>query len=135
MNAALIWPTVVLVLLTLAVSALNLALRAGAVRTGAVRMSAFRAFTQPLPEAVATAGRHFVNLFEVPVLYYAAVPTILALGLADTTFVVLAWAFVVLRLIHSAIHLTYNNVTHRLLPYLAAFLVVVAMWLRLALLA
>jgi len=45
----------------------------------------------------------------------------------------LAWAFVILRLIQAVIHLTYNNIFHRMMAYSAGFGVVLVMWTLLAL--
>jgi len=42
--------------------------------------------------------------------------------------VVLAWAYVGLRVIHSAIHLTYNRVPHRLVAFAMSNAVLVALW-------
>jgi hypothetical protein len=56
----------------------------------------------PLANSV---GDNFLNLFEMPVLFYAASALTIALGkpVPDST-VKLAWAFVALRVVHSAIH-------------------------------
>ena len=43
---------------------------------------------------------------------------------------VLAWAYVVLRVLHSAIHLTYNNLFHRLPVFAASNVILVALWIR-----
>ena len=52
---------------------------------------------------------------------------LLAQAVTATT-VALAWAYVVLRALHSAIHLSYNRVVHRLLAYAASTACVFAMW-------
>jgi hypothetical protein len=33
-----------------------------------------------------------------------------------------------LRIVHTAIHLSYNNVPHRLIPFAASNVVLIAMW-------
>ncbi len=43
----------------------------------------------------------------------------------------LAWAYVVLRLIHAVIHMTYNRVIHRMLTFIASFVVLMFMWVHL----
>jgi len=43
----------------------------------------------------------------------------------------LAWAFVVLRVIHSIIHVTYNNPMHRFLVFLLSSSIVLVMWIQL----
>ncbi len=40
-----------------------------------------------------------------------------------------AWAFVMLRIAHSVIHCTYNNVMHRFPVFMVGFAGLVALWL------
>jgi hypothetical protein len=63
------------------------------------------------------ASDNFSNLFEVPVLFYALVLATIASGIADPALLVLAWAFVGLRALHSAIQCSYNRVMHRFTVY------------------
>ena len=96
------------------------------------------------PQSVATSARkagafedtrasdNFINLFEVPVLFYAAAFTATLLGLVAPLSLALAWAFVALRIGHSLIQCTYNKVMHRFLVYSASCLVLVALWAWLA---
>jgi hypothetical protein len=41
---------------------------------------------------------------------------------------VLAWVYVGLRALHSLVHLTYNNVMHRLIVFAAGNVVLAALW-------
>jgi hypothetical protein len=68
------------------------------------------------------------NQLEVPVLFY--VLTILAIVTrhADLLFVVLAWVFVLLRLVHASIHVTNNDIRRRGLTFIAATTVLMVMW-------
>jgi hypothetical protein len=68
------------------------------------------------------------NQLEVPVLFY--VLTILAIVTrhADLLFVVLAWVFVLLRLVHASIHVTSNDVRKRGLTFIAGTTVLMVMW-------
>ena len=45
----------------------------------------------------------------------------------------LAWLYVGLRIAHSVVHLTYNKVTHRMVPFAASVTVLVVMWIHLLL--
>ena len=42
--------------------------------------------------------------------------------------IALAWVYVGLRVVHSAIHLTYNNVMHRLIAFALSNAVLIALW-------
>lgn len=47
---------------------------------------------------------------------------------ATAAALVLAWAYVALRAVHSVIHITYNGVTHRLVAFALSNVVLIALW-------
>ena len=77
------------------------------------------------------AADNFRNLFEVPVLFYALVAVALAIQQTPGWLVIGAWAFVALRVVHSAIHCTYNKVYHRLTAFAGSFALLMALWVGL----
>ncbi|MBC8024219.1 MAG: MAPEG family protein [Burkholderiales bacterium] len=83
-----------------------------------------------VPEEVRIPNRNLVNLLETPVLFYVACLTVFALGKVDGWSVGLAWVFVALRIAHRVVHLTYNNVMHRLRVFAASVVVLLALWIR-----
>lgn len=72
------------------------------------------------------------NLFEMPVLYFALVPLLLLTRHAGHVEVALAWAYVLLRGVHSLIHLGPNPVIPRFIAYLASCATLSAMWIGFA---
>ena len=92
------------------------------------------------PQAVATSiqaaarltesnrADNFRNLFELPVLFYFALTVAHLSGQVNAATLALAWLFVALRVMHSAIHCTYNKVMHRFYAYLAGGLALWALW-------
>jgi hypothetical protein len=68
------------------------------------------------------ASDNFINLFEVPVLFYVLVLATMLAGVNDAMLLALAWAFVALRALHSAIQCSYNRVMHRFTVYALATL-------------
>ena len=70
------------------------------------------------------------HLFEQPVLFYAVVVYIFLTNHADVLHVQLAWGYVGLRVIHSIIHLTSNNVSWRATVFGLSSLCLVAMIIR-----
>jgi len=72
------------------------------------------------------------NLFEMPVLFYAAALLSMVLMIQDQFLVQLAWGFVALRYVHSIVHCTYNRVMHRFAAYAASCLLLLLIWARLA---
>lgn len=82
------------------------------------------------PEAAAAAVRHFNILFEVPVLFYAACLTAYVLGAVAQWTLIFAWAFVAVRLVQSAVHMTYNNPAHRGGAFVVSMLALIALWVN-----
>lgn len=80
------------------------------------------------PEALRVIGRHFANLFEMPVLFYLVVLMIYVTHQVSTFLVVCAWLYVALRYVHSAIHLGSNNVIARFSAYFSSAFVLAVMW-------
>jgi len=76
-------------------------------------------------------NNNLMNLFEMPVLFYAGAIVIQALSLTDAWYIRVAWCFVALRAIQSLITITYNNVLHRGLAYLASCCLLWGLWIRL----
>ena len=81
-----------------------------------------------VPPAVSIPNRNYMNLLELPVLFY--VVCLLMYVAAGTTAlsVEVAWAYVALRVLHSAIHLTYNTVMHRLFVFAISNGVLLVLW-------
>lgn len=75
----------------------------------------------------------FNNNLEMPVLFYAVVAFAMLTNGVDYLMVVLAWGYVLCRLLHASIHTTYNIIKHRFFAYLASTIVLIAMWVKLAL--
>jgi len=74
------------------------------------------------------ASDNFRNLFELPVLFYMALLVLAWTGHVTPVTLLLAWLFVALRVLHSAIHCTYNRVVHRFYAYLAGGVVLWVLW-------
>ena len=81
-----------------------------------------------VPPWVAIPNRNYMNLLELPLLFYVVCLLAYVTGVTSGTAVALAWAYVALRLLHSAIHLTYNKVLHRLAAFAASNGVLLALW-------
>jgi hypothetical protein len=78
------------------------------------------------------AADNFRNLFELPVLFYLALVVAAVSGLATDATLALAWLFVLLRVVHSAIQCSYNKVMHRFKAYLAGSVALWVLWAWLA---
>ncbi len=130
---SLIYPMFCLVLLTFAVGFALGGLRTRAALRGEVQMRYFRLMIGEAPPYLKQLERNFSNLFEVPVLFYAACILALMLQLQNPLVLALAWLFVGLRLVHTLIHVTYNNSLHRFFAFIGSSLAVLALWILLLL--
>ena len=81
-----------------------------------------------VPGHVSIPNRSLMNLLELPMLFYVGSLMFFATEKVDGVVLAVAWAYVALRAVHSAIHLTYNNVRHRLIPYALSNVVLVTYW-------
>jgi len=79
-----------------------------------------------------TVSNAFHNQLEMPILFYVVVILAILTGSADSIMTALAWVYVVLRIVHAAIHTTYNKVLHRFLVYLVSNIVLIVMWVKFA---
>lgn len=126
----LVYPMFVMVVLTAVVGVFTAVIRIRGAYTGKVDPRYFRLMGKyDIPDNIAKFGRNFDNLFEVPVLFYAASVTAIALQISHPYLTAFAWAFVAFRLIHSSIHLTYNHTIHRFAAFIMSFNCTVGMWL------
>ena len=77
------------------------------------------------PPNVSNPSDNLKNLFEIPVLFYALVLYLFMTKQVDTVYVNAAWVFVVFRILHSAVHCTFNLVILRFYLYLFS---TIAVW-------
>ena len=103
--------------------------RFAAVRRGDVHPRDVALREPSWPKQETQIANAYQNQLELPVLFY--VLTILAVVTrhADLLFVVLAWVFVLSRLVHAYIHLTSNRLGRRFLAFSVGSIVLAVMWL------
>jgi hypothetical protein len=132
MDTTILSPVLAMLCLTFAVWLVMFITRfrfIGANRVEAQDMATPKQVYDLLPPAAANAGYNFRNLFEVPVLFYILCFYLVLTQQVDSTHVACAWIFVCLRVVHSVIQCSYNNVNHRFGVYALAC---VALWVMLA---
>jgi len=121
MFALAAWTLLVLLLIPIA--------RARSARRREIVIDDFKYGESPaVPPRVSIPNRNYMNLLELPMLFYVVCVVLYVTGAASTTTIALAWAFVGLRIAHSLIHLTYNHVLHRLAAFSAANVALVLLW-------
>lgn len=73
-----------------------------------------------LPSSVRWKADNYNHLMEQPTVFYALALSLAVLGEGGGIGLYLAWAYVVLRIIHSLVHSLYNNIMHRFFVYAAS---------------
>jgi len=66
-----------------------------------------------LPPKVRWKADNYNHLMEQPTLFYAIAISLAVLGDQSTASVALAWAYVGLRVVHSLVQVTWNNIQTR----------------------
>ncbi|HEY2071457.1 MAG TPA: MAPEG family protein [Rhizomicrobium sp.] len=96
---------------------------------------AMRMTRRPSPQDSATgdipgglSNPNFADLLEMPVLFYVICLVDFVANRVDATMLWLAWAYVILRALHSAVHLTYDNFQQRMTLFALSNFAVFAMW-------
>ena len=127
---AIFAPMGLMALLTFLVLGFIPASRFRAVFAGHVTADDFKlGESERVPPHVAVTNRAYMNLLELPILFYVAGLMYFVAGRLDAAALGLAWAYVALRAAHSAIHLTYNDVRHRLVAFALSNFVLMAFWI------
>ncbi|CAN5760438.1 hypothetical protein BH11PSE6_BH11PSE6_27750 [soil metagenome] len=134
MPFAILWPTFALVALIILVwfwltveRGRHIKRRPPTAEDFATGEAALRYFTP-----VEMPANNFRNLFEMPVLYFAIVPLLMITHQGNHVQVALAWAFVLLRAVHSFIHIVVRKVMIRAPVYWLGSAVLMAMWIGFA---
>src|SRR5665213_3398362 len=114
MNQNLIFaPMGALALLTFAVLLIIPLRRFRAASRGLVKADDFRfGESSSVPPDVSIPNRNYMNLLELPTLFFPACLMFYVTQRVGMAALATAWIYVALRAIHSAVHLTYNNVYH-----------------------
>jgi hypothetical protein len=99
------------------------------------RLATPEAMQAAIPPHIHNASNNLRNLFELPVIFYATCLVIYLMQAVDMLHFYLAWAFVVLRGVHSLVHCSVNLVSFRFTAYMLASICLWVMVVRVVLLS
>jgi hypothetical protein len=130
----ILWPTFLLVALIWLVWFWLFVARAAHMRRNPPGADSFASGAAAMRyfEPVEMPANNLRNLFEMPVLYFALVPLLLVTHQVGPAQIVLAWAFVLLRAMHSIVQIAAKRVPLRFLVYSLSCAVLMAMWIGFA---
>jgi len=125
MNSAILAPASVLVLWSLVMLAwlalIRLpAMRAAGIELGAVVGGRGSDLQGVVPDHINWPSHNYTHLMEQPTIFYATVVILALNGAGDGLNLGLAWAYVVLRIVHSLVQATWNRVIVRFSVFGAA---------------
>jgi hypothetical protein len=84
------------------------------------------------PEWIERPARAFMNLLEVPVLFYVACLLMMTMRTCDAAQLALAWIFVATRVAHTVLYIGWNHVPTRFAAYVTGCVTLGVIWTRLA---
>jgi len=123
-------PVLALVALTMLVLIFTAGKRFRAVGAGHIGPNDFAlGESAAVPADVSLGNRNYMNLLELPILFYVVCIALYVTQTVDSLALNLAWAYVALRVVHSIVHLAYNNVIHRLAIFAISNFVLTALWI------
>ena len=122
-------PLFVEVLLTFAVMFGMMYFRTSTLRRGETRLQDISLREPNWPKRATQFGYAFANQFELPVLFYVLTILVIITRHADLLFVLLAWIFVLMRVLQAVVHVTNNNVRMRGAYYGVGALILFIMWI------
>ncbi|MEM7302454.1 MAG: MAPEG family protein [Pseudomonadota bacterium] len=130
-ETAILWPAIIMALITLILYVPMAQRRASAVKAGNAKASDFK-ITGKEPDESAQFVKAIANQYEMPVLFYAACVMAIVAGAADFIMVGLAWVFALGKLIHILVFITSNNLRLRRPVFMIPWFALILMWLWLA---
>ncbi len=122
----------IMFLLTMSVLLTLFIRRMADIRGGVTSIKYFKTYDVEahVPIQTRQLERNYENLFETPLLFYAVMGLILALGFDHLHLVVLAYAYVGLRVCHSLVHITSNKLIPRMTTFFLSLFVLLLLWVR-----
>jgi hypothetical protein len=130
MPSTILQPVVVLVLWSMVMWAWLYATRIPAMQKAKVALDptlTTAELSARLPPAVRWKADNYNHLMEQPTVFYAAALVLAVAGQGDGLNAMLAWGYVVLRIVHSLIQATANVIMLRFIVFMLASLVLVAL--------
>jgi hypothetical protein len=126
---AVLLPLFFEVILTFALVFWAGALRSRDLRTGTVRAEDIALRELNWPKRTAQVANSYSNQLELPVLFYVLTILEYVTHQAGVLFVLLAWLFVIFRLLHAFVHVTSNIVNVRGPLFGVSAMVLAIMWI------
>lgn len=134
-HAPILQPVVVLLGWTLVMMFWMMATRLPAMRKSGIDLSKLRGTKASdadlaLPPAIQWKAHNYNHLMEQPTLFYAVALVLAIIGQGDGFNLILAWAYVAFRIMHSIVQAVWNKVSVRFLFFVLSSLALVGLVLH-----
>jgi hypothetical protein len=106
--------------------------RIGSLKRGETKMRDIALGQTAWPAGPQQVSNCYASQFELPLLFYVLVIFAWLTKQTDLIFLVMAWIFVVSRLVHAYIHTTSNHVPTRFNAFAVGAIVLLLMWILFA---
>lgn len=129
MSVSIYWPMVSLIVWTACIGCLAVSNRIKEIRARCIPLQSIakpRDIAALLDDTQATDN--FNNLLQVPLLFYAWCLAAVQLQMIGWTVLLLAWAYVGLRIFHTVIQVTHNRVRQRFFVWVFSNLMLMLLW-------
>ncbi|MFC4292148.1 MAPEG family protein [Sphingorhabdus arenilitoris] len=136
MAGNLLLPAAILILWSMIVLLYMTALRLPALRAARSHMRSapkgarYQDIEQYIPAKVNWPSHNYTHLLEQPTIFYPAVILLHLSGANDAMNVALAWAYVVLRIVHSLWQIFFNGIPLRMTLFAVSSLCLLALAIR-----
>jgi hypothetical protein len=134
MNSNLIlWPVLVQITLTWVMFILLGIRKTQDIKSGKVDRAKTALDNKAWSESVIKVSNNIANQFQTPILFYTLCFIIFSLNIVTTAVLVLAWLFVISRIMHAYVHIGSNHVPYRMNIFLFGcvaliFMTLYCMW-------
>ena len=137
MHSEILRPIVVLIAWTLVMLVWMVAVRLPAMKKAGIDLGKARggkpgALDGVVPEQAQWPAHNYMHLMEQPTLFYAVALTLAVIGAGDGLNATIAWAYVVLRIVHSIVQVTANIIRFRFTLFALSSLALIALTLHAA---
>ena len=123
----MLWPLVIHALVTLALYIPMSKARIRTVKDGKVKGGVYK-LNQGEPEESLRFSNAIRNQNESGVMFYAGVLAAFASNNQNYILMLLAWAFVIVKVVHVYVHVSTNNLRHRRPIFTIAYFILIAFW-------
>jgi hypothetical protein len=129
MTIKLIYPALAQILWIFIVLGIVCVRRRRAFLDKTVRPADVAVSTERYPEPARLAAANYANQFEAPVLFFALIMVAMEVGAVGTLMAVLAWLFVLSRVVHTVIHVGSNRLPLRAIAFGFGVACLICMWI------